>query len=63
MLHSFLADSSSDSVICVHVSSILFRNLFCILEKAMATCSRILAWRVSWTEEAGGLQSTAKRHD
>ena len=27
------------------------------LEKGMATCSRILAWRIPWTEEAGGLQS------
>ena len=27
------------------------------LEKEMATHSRILTWRVSWTEEPGGLQS------
>ena len=27
------------------------------LEKAMATHSRILAWRIPWTEEAGRLQS------
>ena len=27
------------------------------LEKGMATHSRILAWRIPWTEEAGGLQS------
>ena len=27
------------------------------LEKGMATHSSILAWRTSWTEEAGGLQS------
>ena len=27
------------------------------LEKQMATCSSILAWRSPWTEEAGGLQS------
>ena len=26
------------------------------LEKAMATHSSILAWRIPWTEEAGGLQ-------
>ena len=25
-------------------------------EKEMATHSRILAWRISWTEELGGLQ-------
>jgi len=27
------------------------------LEKGMATHSSILAWRIPWTEEAGGLQS------
>ena len=27
------------------------------LEKAMATHSNILAWRIPWTEETGGLQS------
>ena len=28
------------------------------LEKEMATHSSILAWRIPWTEELGGLQST-----
>ena len=28
-----------------------------LLEKKMATHSRILAWRIPWTEEPGGLQS------
>ena len=28
-----------------------------LLEKGMATHSSILAWRISWTEEPGGLQS------
>ena len=27
------------------------------LEMEMATCSSILAWRIPWTEELGGLQS------
>ena len=27
------------------------------LEKGMATFSNILAWRIQWTEEPGGLQS------
>ena len=26
------------------------------LEKEMATCSRILAWEIPWTEQPGGLQ-------
>ena len=28
------------------------------LEKEMATHSSILAWKISWTEEPGGLYST-----
>ena len=28
------------------------------LEEDMATHSSILAWRIPWTEEPGGLQST-----
>ena len=31
------------------------------LEKAMAPHSSILAWRIPWTEEPGGLQSTGSR--
>ena len=31
------------------------------LEKAMATHSSILAWRIPWMEELGGLQSTGRR--
>ena len=36
------------------------------LEEGMATRSSILAWRIPWTEEPGGLQSTGPqtvRHD
>ena len=29
------------------------------LEKEMATHSSILAWKIPWMEESGGLQSTA----
>ena len=31
------------------------------LEKGMATLSNILAWRVPWTEEPGGLQSSGSQ--
>ena len=31
------------------------------LEKEMATCSSILAWRVAWTEESGRLRSTGSQ--
>ena len=36
------------------------------LEKEMATHSSILAWRIPWTEQPGGLQSMGSqrvRHD
>ena len=36
------------------------------VEKEMAICSSILAWRIPWTEEPGGLQSIGLqrvRHD
>ena len=36
------------------------------LEKEMATHSSILAWKIPWTEEPGGLQSVESqrvRHD
>ena len=36
------------------------------LEKGMATHSRIMAWRIPWTEEPGKLQTTELkrvRHD
>ena len=31
------------------------------LKKGMATHSSILAWRIPWTEEPGGLQSTGSQ--
>ena len=31
------------------------------LEKGMATHSSILAWRIPWTEEPGGLQFTGSQ--
>ena len=31
------------------------------LEKEMATHSSILAWRIPWTEEPNGLQSTGSQ--
>ena len=31
------------------------------LEKEMATHSSILAWKIPWTEEHGGLQSTGSQ--
>ena len=31
------------------------------LEEGMATNSSILAWRIPWTEEPGGLQSVGRK--
>ena len=31
------------------------------LEEGLATHSRILAWRIPWTEEPGGLQSVGSQ--
>ena len=39
------------------LGSEVMTNLDDILEKAMATHSSTLAWRISWTEELGGLPS------
>ena len=33
------------------------------LEKERTTHSSILAWRIPWTEEPGGLQSTGSQSD
>ena len=33
------------------------------LEKGMTTHSNILAWRIPWTEEPGGLQSMGSQTD
>ena len=33
------------------------------LEKEMATHTSILAWRIPWTEEPGGLQSIGLQRD
>ena len=39
------------------LSDFTFTLHFHALEKEMATHSSILAWRIQWTEDPGGLQS------
>ena len=42
------------------------KNLYNLVEKALATHSSILAWKIPWTEEPGKLQSMGSlrvRHD
>ena len=45
------------NIICNYMHNIY--NL--ILEKAMATQSSTLAWKIPWMEEPGGLQSMGSR--
>ena len=35
----------------------MYKFIHIYLEKAMATHSSTLAWKIPWTEEPGGLQS------
>ena len=61
----FSGDSEGKELACNagNLCSILGRDY---LEKEMATHSNILAWRIPWTEETGGLQSMRSqriRHD
>ena len=39
------------------LSNFTFTFHFPALEKEMATHSSVLAWKIPWTEEPGGLQS------
>ena len=48
------------------LSDFTFTSHFHALEKETATHSSILAWKITWTEERKGLQSTGSqraRHD
>ena len=51
------------SQLLLYLNIITFFNLFILywstdfLEEGLATYSSILAWRIPWTEESGGLQS------
>ena len=43
------------------VNKFLLQNLTNNVEKKIATHSSILAWRIPWMEEPGGLQSTGSQ--
>ena len=50
----------------IRLSDFSFTFHFDALEKEMATHSSVLAWRIPWTEEPGGLPSMGShriRHD
>ena len=53
---NFKPTFSLSSSLSLRGSLVLLR--FLPLEKEMATHSSILAWRIPWTEELGGLQYT-----
>ena len=55
MLSKSLIQFSVDGWSCV--SPVIYLGPNYGLEKEMATHSSVLAWRIPWTEEPGGLQS------
>ena len=69
VFHSFFSDSYGFSLVAQMVKHLpavqetWVRSLSQEdpLEKDMATHSSILAWRIQWTEELGGLQSTGSQ--
>ena len=57
ILHQNLVENLAvSSLLCVHLFS-----TYHLQEKAMATHSSTLAWRIPWMEEPGGLQSMGLR--
>ena len=54
-------DCNHESKRCLLLGRQVMTNLDSILEKEMATHSSILAWRIPWMEEPGGLQSTGSQ--
>ena len=44
-------------------ASLIPRGQKVLLEEEIATHSSILAWKIPWTEEPGGLQSTEGHRD
>ena len=53
---SFLNQNHEGGVEWIQTSAFLINSQMCA-EKEMATHSSILAWKIPWTEEPGGLQS------
>ena len=57
----FLGSSSGKESTCNVGDLGLIPGLGRSLEEGVATHSSILAWRIPWTEEPGGLQSMGSR--
>ena len=66
-IYLFIIINSSNSNInngSHHLITALWQAVYISLEKEMATHPSILAWKIPWTEEPGGLQSMgSQRHD
>ena len=58
---SFLPQSSHSPCFLHFTFKYLFINEYFFLEKGMAPHSSVLPWKVPWTEEPGGLQSTGSQ--
>ena len=57
-VQSVIPDEKHMKVIdCWRWCILIYNLVLCDLEKAMATHSSVLAWRIPWTEEPGRLQS------
>ena len=62
--HDLVTDQQQSKVTKFVYSSFSASNFLSLevrMEKAMATLSSILAWKIPWTEEPGRLQSTGSR--
>ena len=46
---------------CLKLYKFLARTIYALSEKAMATHSSILAWKIPWPEEPARLQSMGSR--
>ena len=53
----FPGSSDSKNEPAMHETRIRFLGQEYLLEKGISTYSSILAWKIPWTEEPGGLQS------
>ena len=57
MIWGFLGSSDGKNLPTMQETRILSLDWEDPLEKGMAVHSSILAWKIQWTEEPGGLQS------
>ena len=66
VLGTFLVAQMVKCLLTMWETRVQFRGWEDLLEKEMATHSSILAWKIPWMEEPGGVQSMGSqtvRHD